>query len=170
MKALFLLIMLLISISMLAQTYTFVCEEFPPYEYNENGVAKGLDIEVLTLICKEAKIDFKVEFYPWKRCLYLMDNGQKDGVFAILKTKERMEKYNYSNKPISMDKRVIITRNEIYNIKALKDLNGKTVGVIAGNLYGGGFDEIKINADLSSDGRMLCEKFKAGRVDIIAIN
>ncbi len=73
-----LLVLLLTSLS--SRVLLFVCEEYPPYQYKENGVIKGLDIQVIQAVCKDAGLQYRIEFYPWQRCIGMMTNKTADGI------------------------------------------------------------------------------------------
>lgn len=168
---------LLISIIMIstlllnAQVAKFVCEEYPPYEYLKSGTPAGSDVDVINAVCKDAGINYVINFYPWKRCIFLVDNKQADAIFGILKNNDRLKIYNYPEKPINLDKRIIITRKGYAPIKSINDLKGKTVGIVSGYAYSKEFDgPVSFTKDESNSSKQLIEKFVGKRVDIIAIN
>ncbi len=150
----------------------FICEEYPPYEYTQNNVPKGLDVEIIDRVCKEAKLDYEIKFFPWERCMQMIKEGKADAIFGILKNKERLAFLKYPDKNVSVDKRVIISKKSLTNnITKLEELSGNTVGVVRGYAYSDVFDKSEIfTRDISSSSSMLVDKLKGDRFKYAAIN
>lgn len=150
----------------------FVCEEYPPYEYTQNGVSKGLDIEIIELICKEAKIPFEIQFYPWARCMQMIKQGNADVIFGILKNEERKSFLKYPDQNVSFDKRVIISKKDSkLKISSLNDLKSQTVGVVRDYAYEPNFDKSTLfSRDFSTSSNLVIDKLKADRFPLIALN
>jgi polar amino acid transport system substrate-binding protein len=144
-------------------------EDYPPYEYLEGGVAKGMDVEIINTIVKKANIPTEIIFLPWSRCLVAINEYNESGIFSILKTPEREKQYNYSSLPLYSTKVRIYANNKFTKtITKTYELEGMNVGAGRGNLYGDAFDKNpKIEKDLATDGNMLINKLIAGRYDLI---
>jgi ABC-type amino acid transport substrate-binding protein len=72
---------LLVSLCQAADTVkevSFVIDPWPPWSYGEEGKTpeKGIIIEIIQEIFTRLD-DFEPKFtlYPWKRCLYYVENG-----------------------------------------------------------------------------------------------
>lgn len=64
-------------------------EHFPPYSYEVDGQAKGINTDITLRMCEIAQVHCDIRFYPWLRA---MENAQKDplgGLFSIVKTRKR---------------------------------------------------------------------------------
>jgi len=120
-----------------------VYTEWYPYTYKENGSAKGFEIDTFRAVIKEMNLNAEFHQLPWKRCLKMLSDGEADVVISLLKTPER-EKYTiFPNENISLSKTVFFAKTG-KNIKYkgnLRDLQGLTIGVIAGFSYGSTFDK-----------------------------
>ncbi len=62
-----------------AESLEIVTEEFPPFNYTENGKITGCSTEVVEAVLKEAGIKGNPVSYPWARA-YKMALGQKNVV------------------------------------------------------------------------------------------
>ncbi len=72
-----------------AETKTFVFSEFYPYEYMDKDKAKGINIYLITQVCKQMGISPVFYELPWKRALRNVQTGDADAVFSLFKTDER---------------------------------------------------------------------------------
>jgi len=150
----------------------FVCEEFPPYEYLQDGIATGMDIKIINAICKKAGLSYEIKFYPWERCIRMSKEGKADVIFALIKNTERLGYLKYPDLPISYEKRVVLSlKSHTEQIKSILDLKGKTIGVVRGYSYGDDFDkDTSFNRDISVSSESLINKLNSKRYDLIAIN
>lgn len=173
MKNIYLLILLmLIVLGLSAKTYTVVCEEYPPYEYLENGKPTGLDIEILQAVAQKAGIEFKYNFVPWERALYLTKNKQADAIISLFKTAEREEFLLFPEEGLAYERNVIFAK-ENYNreINKIDDLKNLTIGVTSGYSYGPEFDDyVGVNKDFSNDQDTMIRKFANNRFEIFITN
>ncbi|OGV55136.1 MAG: hypothetical protein A2X49_15580 [Lentisphaerae bacterium GWF2_52_8] len=74
----------------------FVCEEWHPYEYIENGKVAGLDAELVSCIMARLGIPYKIEFYPWSRVVMLLEKGKADAVLSISYKENREKLLHYT--------------------------------------------------------------------------
>lgn len=169
-----LLINMFFSIALVAmdKPLMFVCEEYPPYEYQVGNSAQGMDIEIIDLVCKHANIPYAIKFYPWERCLKMIKEGNADVIFGILKNKERQGVLDYPEQPVAYDKRILLSKKNIpYSIREFNDLKDKKIGIVRGYAYSSQFDQSTIfSRDISSSSKMMVDKLNANRMETIAIN
>ncbi len=84
-----LFLFLLIPTFLYAQFLTVVTENWKPYNYEENGVAKGISTVVVEKILKHAKIKYKLRVLPWARA-YMMAQSKKDClIYTIIRISPR---------------------------------------------------------------------------------
>lgn len=50
-----------------AATITVVTEEYPPYNFTENGIIKGCSTEIVKEVLKRADISYTLNSFPWAR-------------------------------------------------------------------------------------------------------
>lgn len=168
----FIALLILGSISIYAKTYTIVCEEYPPYEYLENGKAGGLNIEILQAIGKQAGIRFVFKFNTWDEALSLVRNKEADGIISLLKTEEREEFLLFPNQALAFERNIIFAKNNFNRvINKVEDLRGLIIGVTSGYSYGKNFDTyIEVSRDYSENQETMIRKFANNRYQIFITN
>ncbi len=63
--------------------FRFAMEDYPPFEYEEDGEAKGINVEVSTRIMDRLGIPFEISFYPFSRGWMLLQKGKADAAPSI---------------------------------------------------------------------------------------
>lgn len=76
---------------------TLVADPYPPYQYEEGGIVKGIDYEVIASAFQTVGYDVQVKLLPWEECLRQLDAGKADGIFQISRTPEREKQYAFSD-------------------------------------------------------------------------
>lgn len=101
--------------------------EWYPYDFNENGEARGYSIDYIRLLAQ--RIGLHVEFVSdtWPRLLEQFKEKKIDILQPIIPTDERRNLFLFSDKFITMEL-VLIAQSKRVDIKSLKDLSGKTLG------------------------------------------
>ena len=85
---------IVLTISAAEKKMLLVCEEYPPYQYSENGRVVGIHNDIVEEAAKNLGIKVEIILVPWPRALQMVKTGKADGIFSIFKTKER-EEYLY---------------------------------------------------------------------------
>ena len=117
-----------------------VTDPWPPYVYQENGEAKGIDYEVTAEVFKRLGIEVEWQFLPWKRCLAMIEQGLADGVLDIFRTEQRDAQLFYPSEPLSQVEFVLFQANaRPHPIQRLDDLDGLRIGTAPGYTYGDAF-------------------------------
>ena|GEM_PF-937399 len=105
-------------------------KSWAPYNFNENGQAKGYVVDYIKLLGR--KLNKKINFvsgYSWNEFLELIKNNRIDVISNIIYTKKR-EKYINFTEPYLVIKKAIFSNQP--NLKHLSDLEGKRVAVPEG--------------------------------------
>ncbi len=66
---------LLFTLPSWAGPLTIVTEDFPPYNYEQDGKASGLSSEVVQAVLKEIGLQADIIFYPWRRAYHAVQNN-----------------------------------------------------------------------------------------------
>jgi len=104
--------------------------DFPPYNFNKNGEAKGFSIDYLNLLAKKLGIKVKyISGYTWSEFMDMTRHNQIDVMLNIMRTPER-EKFLHFTQPYAGTKKAIFTNES--KVQTLRDLDGKTISVIKG--------------------------------------
>jgi len=78
-----------------ASDLLIVTEELPPYNYQEDGVAKGMSTEVVQAVLAETGLEADILFYPWARS-YLMAQTRKNTlIYSMARIPEREELFEW---------------------------------------------------------------------------
>ena len=108
-------------------------DDYRPFEFVKDGVPTGFDTELLNLLRKTVSFKIDQAIIPWTGLLPGVDTGKYDAaVTAALITKERQAFLDFAS-PVSDATIYYVKRAKDTSINAIKDLNGKTVGVQAGS-------------------------------------
>ena len=66
-----------------------VLEDYPPYEYLENGEPKGIDVDVIKRVFDRLGIACEFKFYPFTRGWLMLKRGTADAAPSISYRRER---------------------------------------------------------------------------------
>lgn len=145
----------------------FTVSEWPPFEYTENGVYKGSDIELLNAVFKEMNTALEIKVYPWNRCVAMVQNLEADGVLTLSKNAEREAYLVYPNEALNMSRNVIFVRKDSgIKFNTYEDLKGITIGTSAGYSYGEEFDKNTLfKLESAQDEETNFKKLQAGRIN-----
>ena len=72
-----------------AREFLVVYEGWAPFEYEENGQSKGIDIDIANVIFTKLGITPKYQDLPWKRAEKVVQDGKADAVLSTSKKPER---------------------------------------------------------------------------------
>lgn len=102
--------------------------DFPPFEYLDNGEVKGIEIEILELVCAEMGVSLEIKQVDFESVLPGVQAGKFDcGASGISVTADR-EKNTLFTKPYCLAAQaIVVTSGSSITCKA--DLAGKTVSV-----------------------------------------
>ncbi|PUE63432.1 hypothetical protein B0174_11360 [Arcobacter caeni] len=104
-------------------------ETLPPFNFTENGKAKGYSIDYMELVGKY--LDIKIEFISdktWDEYLQMLKNKEIDLIPHMAITKERQEYFAFTNfNHIEYDAGIAVHRNS--KIDSMEDLKDKVIAV-----------------------------------------
>ncbi len=66
-----------------AETLRILTEEFPPYNYTENGRITGFSTEVVQAVLKEIKLQGEFQSMPWARAYETAQNAEGVLIYSI---------------------------------------------------------------------------------------
>ncbi len=111
----------------------YMTEEWAPFNYQEDGNATGISVELLESIFKDAGVNRSradVRIAPLSECLQVAQNNTSTVVFSIILTPEREPLYKWAG-PFTKASFVLYApmRSNI-SISSSKDLNKYLIGVV----------------------------------------
>ena len=108
--------------------------DWPPFNFNEDGIPRGVSIDVMNLIAERAGL--KVEYVSgpsWNEFLGMMKGGDLDVMLNIVKTPERQTYLLYTRPYMDNPNSILSRRDAPYD--SLEQLFGKTISVPKGFFY-----------------------------------
>jgi len=72
-----------------------ITEEWPPFNYSEDGEIKGFSTEVVKLVMKELNLDYKLEIMPGGRGVKTLNTGPRVMFYSFIMTPERKPLYKW---------------------------------------------------------------------------
>ena len=106
-------------------------ENLAPIVYNDNGIAKGVAVDIARAIGEKIGYDINVLAVNWEQAQQMVLNGDADGLLHINQSPERDKLYDFSDPLLKSDFSMFVQLDNT-NLRRIDDLRGKTVGVEAG--------------------------------------
>lgn len=179
-KIMFILITMFLFVnSSLAKNINIVCDEWPPYQYDDNDKTVGASYEIISEVFTRMGITVpeKLEMYPWVRAERMLLKGEADALFTAVYNEERAKKTKYTTVPILQSNWFLYTTKDkasVNTFNSLNDLKGKQIGGVRGYAYPKEFtDFINTNATfqyVSNDELNVRKLIIGGRVDYIIMD
>ncbi len=157
-----------------AESVILTVGEWPPY-IQKGSIDKGSVSTILTRAFKASGVDVELEFKPWKR-VELEINSGKGISYGWIKTKDREEKWIYSDKLFSGIAVFAVLKgnndNEKPDLDKLSTLKNKIVGVTRGYSYGENFDAKSsgLNIEVASTDLQNLGMLIRGRIDAFVVD
>ncbi|MFZ5571623.1 MAG: substrate-binding periplasmic protein [Thermodesulfobacteriota bacterium] len=113
-----------------------VTDVWPPYAFEQNSILAGTDVEIIQAVFAQLTIPIQIHIYPWKRCLYMMENRQADAILDASVTPERRTFLFFPEEPVSEGITVFfVKKGRQIPYRTLQDLNGLRAGALIGYSY-----------------------------------
>ncbi len=121
-------------------------EVYQPYQFEEKGVPKGIDIDILQLVMKSLGCDVIMVKMPWKRLLREVEKGSMDVTMGTSPSADR-KKFGWmssSYKEESVNLYVRTGDTAALNIASAEDLirQGMRFGITSGAYHGPKFESL----------------------------
>lgn len=115
---------------------TFYTEQLPPYNYAENGTAKGFTVDILEEISKRSGMNLSredVQVIPWEDAYQAALTGNRTVLFSTARTPDRENTFKWVG-PISMERYVLFsTQDSTLSVNNSTDLKNLRIGAITGD-------------------------------------
>ena len=100
-----------------------------PYNFKENGEAKGYSIDYFKLVASKVNLDIEfVSGYNWAEFITLLKNEEIDVMLNIEKNKKRQEYFKFTSPYLNVVNSVFTQKDKSY--KNLSDLEGKSLAIV----------------------------------------
>ncbi len=172
------LIASVVSVSALAdpacQNVSIVTEEYPPFNYTEDGHEKGLATDVVLAVLRQMGMRADIRSLPWARAYDTAVNGKDVMIYSITRTPQREQLFKWVGVISPDDYNLFALKGKVASLRSLDDARSlQTATVIddAGEQYliSKGFVPGK-NLQSSIRYDLDYQKLKEGRVDLWIAN
>ncbi|SOB59319.1 Extracellular solute-binding protein family 3 [Pseudodesulfovibrio profundus] len=149
-----------------------VFEEYPPYEFVEDGQVKGINMDIIREAFKRMGITPFFEPRPWNRAIYQLKTGEILALSSGFRTKDRQLFAYFPDTPLALETNMVITRSDRdISIKSLDDLRPLRIGVVRGYAYGTKFDTMRgLNIIEAQSAHQLLLMLLNDRMDVAICN
>jgi diguanylate cyclase len=107
-----------------------VTKDYLPFDYYENNMYKGISGEIIKEISRKTGIKFVSNYGDFNDLYEKLTKGEID-ILNMAKTDERL-KYAWYPRPYSLERDIIVGRNDSRDVRDIFGLEGKRVAVIKG--------------------------------------
>ena len=104
----------------------------PPYNFNENGIPIGYAIDYIELIANELSLEVEFVQGKWDDFMTMLENNELDLMINVLKSKQREERFLFSNKPFATSPLAMLTKIGHKDVHTFKDMEGETMALVKG--------------------------------------
>jgi polar amino acid transport system substrate-binding protein len=104
--------------------------EFPPLSYTENGVPKGVIVELANLIQNKLGTKIKLDFYPWARGYNIALNNKNILLFSTTKTEERTPLFKWVGPIVERHFNFYKSSNSNISISSFESAKKYRIGVM----------------------------------------
>lgn len=107
---------------------------YPPFEYEEGGEYKGIDIDLINAIAESQGFKIKLSPMDFGGIIPAMQAGQLDIAIAGMSITDERKKVVDFSEPYFDAGITLVVKKDNSDIKAVSDLKGKTVAVKKGTI------------------------------------
>jgi len=152
-----------------------VADPYPPYQWEEKGIIKGADHEIITRAFRTQSISIETTLHGWIECINLVKTGKADGIFQITITPERERMFLFSDilriAETCFFRRKTPHVSEENDLDILKKIQKLRIGTLSGYNYDTVIDnlgrDVKIEANSNQE---LLFGLQQGNFDYILID
>jgi len=154
------------------KTFLIVTEPWEPYIFDTGAPQQGVDYEIAEAVFRKMNMSVSIKFYPFKRCLKMVEDKDADAILDLMITPEREAFLFFPEEYISASPTTaFFRRGEMPEYNTLADLKG---GYVMGVQLGFEYPDEVVNAPLTKDEAPSLEsnlkKLLLGRVDLVVDN
>jgi polar amino acid transport system substrate-binding protein len=132
-----------------------VADLYPPYQFEEHGIIRGVDHDVIAESFKIQNIKAETTLHSWDECMSMMDSGKADGIFQITTTPERKARFLLSEQLRAAStlffKRAGFSKDLDSNVDLASQLKGMKTGLLSGYSYDPAVDSLSDELKVATD-------------------
>jgi polar amino acid transport system substrate-binding protein len=166
------LICIFVGTPLLGQSLQVVTEEYPPYNYSEDGNVLGFCTDVVKEVLNRAKVEYSIHSYPWAESYKLAQTQPNVLIYSIGRNVDREPLFKWVD---------VIARTEVYfyklksrpeiKIKTFDDVKKYRIGAVKDDFRAQWLMQqgIKDQLTLVADDRQNMQNIFARKIDIFPI-
>ncbi|MBI2343683.1 MAG: transporter substrate-binding domain-containing protein [Deltaproteobacteria bacterium] len=149
-----------------------VTEEYPPYNFTQNGAVQGVGTDVVRETLKIVDIEAPIEVLPWARAYKMALENGKVPIYTISRTPERERLFKWVGVITPVDQCVFALKAEQIHIAQFDDLKRYEMGAVIDDvqeqyLLRRGFPRTKIQSNTTHEANF--RKLLKHRIDLWAV-
>lgn len=111
-------------------------EHFPPYSFEVDGQAQGINTEISLRICAIAQLHCDITFYPWMRAMEAAQKDPQGALFSIVKTRKRSPLFSWVG-PLASSHSYLyrLKKRPEVQVDQLNDAKNFGIAVAHGDIY-----------------------------------
>lgn len=125
-----------------------VYDMYPASFKDKDGEIKGIYIDVINDVAKCNKWNVRYHYSTFNELINLLRNGKIDLVPGLVKTEERIAFFDFSNETL-LSGWSSFNYNKKFNIKSIKDIDDKIIGLIKNDVNNEVFLELLLDSNVS---------------------
>ncbi|WP_158948158.1 substrate-binding periplasmic protein [Pseudodesulfovibrio cashew] len=112
-----------------------VCDNWPPYEFEDGDTVQGFSTDVVRAVYKDMGVPIEsITVLPWKRALTDLEQGKADALFSANDSPIRRRFAHFPTEPLAVSPWIVWSRKG--DVPPTMDaLKGRRVGVVIGFNY-----------------------------------
>ncbi|WP_375749595.1 substrate-binding periplasmic protein [Vibrio sp. HN007] len=162
---------------MQANTIQIYTEDYPPYNYIEDGQPAGLSTEIVQHIMALAGLEYTIEFQPWARAMIIVENEPNTFVYSMRRLPSRESRFLWLGEIVTSQHSVFaLKKRSDIKVEKVTDLIGYFIGTTIHDsretlLIENGFPVENLTRISGRDAyERNYKKLKAGRIDVWPID
>ena len=142
---------------------------FPPFESMESGKIVGIDADIMQAVADKLNMKMTMTNMEFDSLPNALANGQIDCIAAgFSKTPKREESMDFTDNYYTTSQAIIVKKDS--NVKALKDIKSKKIGVQKGTTGDLDAADLTKNVVRFTTGALAVEDLKSGKIDCVVID
>ncbi|MDT8989920.1 transporter substrate-binding domain-containing protein [Curvibacter sp. APW13] len=158
--------------SVSAQTLTVVTEEYPPYNYlDANKQVAGLSTEVVKEVLRRAKLDYRINLYPWARAYHMAQEQANVLIYSIGRNAQREALFQWVDiiAPYNVYMYRLKSRPEV-QLQKVEQLSRYRIGAVRDDVRAQYLEKMGITAELVVEDSANARKLASQRIDLFPID
>lgn len=163
------LLLIFSSFTVASESLVIMTENYPPFNYQEDGNLKGASVEIVQAIIDEIQVSSEIKLFPWARAYQNIQQDNNQVLFSMARTPSREDMFKWVGPLIQYDIYLYKKKGSAFSIQSIEDAKELVVGVKKNTarhtfLKKNGFENIYI--DYSSEKFPLPKMLVTGRIDL----